>query len=253
MSFQCTYDGCIRTFTRIDNFRRHEKGHTIEKLFKCSKCQKEFNRKENHQRHELICSKNLTQLPTSSGGSGIQLPPTSSRPSRSHPRQGGSVPSKFKILKTQTAFSKANVTWSLKYNQNHGDGYMNLIDSSTSIMETRLQRYVKKYKAIKFNMSLHVIFEQAVDPEIVTSPPVVLVTEQFECYANADIGKRLQECSKQLENRIESYEGMGSGWVTSNLVALDTLYGDSIHFVHQRTIHFQHGCRTPSVLSMCKI
>ena len=168
MVFQCTYDGCIRTFTRIDALRRHQKGHSVEQLFKCSKCQKGFSRKDNHQRHERICSKNLQLPTTSSGGSGIQLPPTPARTSRPHPRQGSGVPSKFKILKTQTAFSKANVTWSLKYNQNHGDGYMNLIDSSTSIMETKLKRYVKKYKALKFNMSLHVIFEQAVDPAIVT-------------------------------------------------------------------------------------
>ena len=71
-------------------------------------------------------------------------------------------------------------------------------------------------------MSLHVKFEQAVDPSIVTVPPVVLVTEQFEVYEDTDIPELLKICSEQLQNRIDSYQGMGSGWTMRNLHALDT-------------------------------
>ena len=37
-----------------------------------------------------------------------------------------------------------------------------------------------------------------------------------------DIEDLLREASKQLQNRVGNYEGTGSGWIISNLVALDT-------------------------------
>ena len=101
----------------------------------------------------------------------------------------------FTITTSQTAFASANI---------HFD------------------RYRQAHQALKFNMSLHVNFEKAVDPSIVTIPPAVLVTEQLEVYADTDISDLLREASKQLKNHIENYEGTGSGWVISNLVALDT-------------------------------
>ena len=99
---------------------------------------------------------------------------------------------------------------------------MHLIDASTRAMQRHLDRYRQAHQALKFNMSLHANFEKAADPSIVTIPPAVFVTEQFEVYADTDIEDLLREASKQLQNRIESYESTGSGWIISNLVALDT-------------------------------
>ena len=53
-------------------------------------------------------------------------------------------------------------------------------------------------------MSLHVVFEQATDPSIITEPAVVLVSEQFKLYADTNINEILQEASKQLKNRVET-------------------------------------------------
>ena len=89
-------------------------------------------------------------------------------------------------------------------------------------MRDHLDQYRLDNHALKFNMSLHINFEQSTDPDIVTTPPAVLVTEQFEIYMDTNITDLLHEAAKQLENRIECYEGTGSGWVISNLVALDT-------------------------------
>ena len=55
-----------------------------------------------------------------------------------------------------------------------------------------------------------------------TEPPVVLTTEQFEVYAADELQDMLRAAAVQLENRIESYEGTGSGWKVAHLVALDT-------------------------------
>ena len=72
-------------------------------------------------------------------------------------------------------------------------------------------------------MSLHVTFEQAVDNSILTVPPVTLVTEQFEVYnGDGDLSATLATCSKQLQNRIDAYENLGSGWVVRTLHSIDT-------------------------------
>ena len=36
-------------------------------------------------------------------------------------------------------------------------------------------------------MALHIKFEKAAEPSIVTDPPIVLVTEQFKVYEDTDI------------------------------------------------------------------
>ena len=54
-------------------------------------------------------------------------------------------------------------------------------------MEGHILRYQQKHLALKFNMALHIKFEKAADPSIVTDPPIVLVTEQFEVYEDTDI------------------------------------------------------------------
>ena len=68
----------------------------------------------------------------------------------------------------------------------------------------QLYQYREDEQSLKFNMSLHVVFEQATDPSIITEPAVVLVSEQFELYADTNINEILQEASKQLKNRVET-------------------------------------------------
>ena len=102
------------------------------------------------------------------------------------------------------------------------DGSTQLLQSSVQEMASRLKQYRQTEQSLKFSMSIHVNFEQSVDSSIVTDPPAVLVSEQFEIYADTDIDETLKLAAKQLENRIETYEGIGSGWIISNFVALDT-------------------------------
>ena len=203
---------CNRTFTRVDNLKRHEKGHTKEKAFKCTKCDKAFSRKEDKTRHEKNCKRRRDDDQEEPCGSGIHHP--------KRPRTETQSQTDFTIRKVKSAFRNATVTWKLRYGANCGS--MDLIDPSVKTMASYLQHYREKELALKFHMSLHVNFEQATDPSIVTVPPAVLVSEQFEVYADTDIDDILLEVAKQLKNRVEVYEGTGSGWVISNLVVLDT-------------------------------
>ena len=89
-------------------------------------------------------------------------------------------------------------------------------------MFNRINKFRIKNKALKFNMSLYLIFEKATDPSIITTPPVCLVTDQLEMCQNTNISELLDFVKKnQLINQIEMYEEGGSGWIFSKLIALD--------------------------------
>ena len=198
MEFKCNIEGCGLLFNQNKNLLRHMRGHDDEKKFQCSSCPKAFKRKDAMQRHQKTCNGPVT---TTTSGSGVK-----------RRREATPAVSNFKIVTTQTAFSNASVTWKLKYKQNDGIDYTDLLDASTAAMESHILNYQHKRQACKFNMSLHVVFEKAADPSIVTTPPAVLVTEQFEVYEDTNIVELLTLCSQQLQNVIECYEATGSGW-----------------------------------------
>jgi len=201
--FVCGYPGCLRKFGRKYHMQRHEAGHTASKIFECATCSKGFPRKDNMLLHEKTCGIR---------GNGI----------RREVRPPIPVPSTFKIVLTSTAFRNANLTWKLKYAANTPHNVTNLLDVSTMAMRNKLLTYQHKRRALKFNMSLHAIFEKATDARITTDPPAYFTTDQYELYEGTNIDELLAMCSIQLASCVESYEGTGSGWTLSKLVALDT-------------------------------
>ena len=197
-------DKCGRSFTVRSNLERHKKTHEKSRRYSCRTCNKTFKKNCDKTYHENNCRQN--------GNSNLVLPEA-----RKEVTGNG-----FRVEKVDSAFKNANITWKLIYGKNNGADYISIINSSCSTMSSKLEGYRKENHALKFNMSIHVKFEQSTDPSIVTNPPVVLVSEQFEVYLHTDIPELLNIIAKQLENRIETYEGTGSGWVIANLVSLDT-------------------------------
>jgi hypothetical protein len=131
--------------------------------------------------------------------------------------------SEFKIEQIKTAFRGATVTWKLYAPLgNRADEVADLLDRMTNAMKQKIQGYRSVKTAVKFNISLYAMFHQAKDESIKTEPSVVLVTEMFEVYEDTDLDEILDSCSKQLQNRIITYEGFGSGWVLETLEELDT-------------------------------
>ena len=209
--FSC--DICSRTFTEKHHLNRHKRGHEEEKKFNCGKCNKSFKRKDARQRHEKNCNgEKKQQQPPKTVGSGVRRNLVPTPPSNNN----------FDIAIAQTAFAKAAITWKLKYPRNDGAEYINLLNQSVTAMKGHITQYHQERHALKFNMSLHVNFEKATDPEVTTEPPIVFVSEQMEVYENTDIDELLTICSEQLQNRIEVYEMTGSGWIISELMELDT-------------------------------
>ena len=63
------------------------------------------------------------------------------------------------------------------------------------------------------------MFHKAVDPTILTDPPVTLRTTMDAVYPNKL--PQLVETSRHLLELLEVYEQNGSGWVFSNFVSLE--------------------------------
>ena len=70
-------------------------------------------------------------------------------------------------------------------------------------------------------MSVHVDLMQAADPSIVTDPPLCFVTDQLQVLQDTDLTETLENAAEQLDSRIVSYEGNGSGWIVDRLISLD--------------------------------
>ena len=71
-------------------------------------------------------------------------------------------------------------------------------------------------------MSIHVVFEQATNPEVKTVPPVVLTTNPYDVWPIIDLDESLTNAAKELFDKIETYEGYGSGWIIDYLDRPDT-------------------------------
>ena len=103
----------------------------------------------------------------------------------------------FDIQTAKTAFKKAAITYKIVYKrQQQEKDILNILDASIFAMKDKLADYQKKRRALKFNMSLHLVFEKATDETIVTKPPVVLSSEQFEVYADTFIMEKLKNVKK---------------------------------------------------------
>ena len=69
--------------------------------------------------------------------------------------------------------------------------------------------FQQKHNAYKFQIAVDVVFHKAVDPAVVTQPPVTLTSEMVAVYADAP---PLNDVNHQLLNFIEVYEQNGSGY-----------------------------------------
>ena len=78
--------------------------------------------------------------------------------------------------------------------------------------------FQQKHSAYKFQIAVDVVFHKAVDPAVVTQPPVTLTSEMVAVYVDAP--PPLNDVDRQLLNFIEGYEQNGSGWGFSTFLSL---------------------------------
>ena len=82
-----------------------------------------------------------------------------------------------------------------------------------------MTQFHTKHHAYKFQVAITVVCHKAVDPSVVTQPPVTLTSEMIAVYA-ADTAPPLDDVNRQLLNFIEVFELNGSGSVFSKFQSL---------------------------------
>ena len=148
-------------------------------------------------------------------GSGLKRKSYPEEPREIRRKSTTTTTSHFDIEMVKTAFQKAVITYQIKFK----NGSLN---EAIFAMENKLRTFRMEEHALKFSMAISVEFEKATDSSIITDPPVVLQSEQFEIYNDTNIREQLEKIVKQLDTSIDVYEHCGSGWVLRRLVALDT-------------------------------
>ena len=204
---QC--DDCNKVFTKKRNLTRHVRSiHSEEKPHRCRICSKKFARKQNKDLHQKTCF-------SAALGLGI------SKTKKSYKQA-----TDLKLLpRLQKSLFKGNLEdWIIEYpKENILPDPTVLLKTSAKLMKEAILKYnIKHTYQSKLTMSIHVVFEKAVDIQIKTVPPIVLTTSPYTVYLGTDIDKCLDDAAEKLFDMIQEYEGCGSGWVIDRLVRLDT-------------------------------
>ena len=89
---------------------------------------------------------------------------------------------------------------------------LSTLEKAIAVFKPVMMDFQQKHSTYKFHISVDVVFHEAVDPAVVTQPPVTL-TSEMDAHPRDDM-------NRQLLNSIEVYEQNGSGWVFLNFVSL---------------------------------
>ena len=97
--------------------------------------------------------------------------------------------------------------------------HLDHLSTALHLLQSTMKTFHTKHNAYKFQIAITIVCHKAVDPSVVTQPPVTLTSEMIAVYA-ADTAPPLDDVNRQLLNFIEVFELNGSGWVFSNFKSL---------------------------------
>ena len=195
--FKC--DTCKEVFKFKKNLRRHVREvHGKQKKHECGICKKRFGRKKHKDMHLRTCSRRVTS-----------------------PMQKNLD---FTPVLRKSALGGCFADWKIEIPKDYrGIDLATLLSASTMSMKDVLTEHLRvQTPQLKFTMAIHTVFEQSCDPEVKTEPPVVLRTDSCAVHIASDFATILREMSEELKEKIETYEGTGSGWILEYIDRLDT-------------------------------
>ena len=96
--------------------------------------------------------------------------------------------------------------------------HLSTLKKAIAVFTHVMTRFHQEHCAYKLQIAVSVVFHKAVDPAVITRPPVTLTSEMIAVYA--DDVPPLDDVNCQLLNLIEVYEHNGSGWVFLNFASL---------------------------------
>ena len=184
-----TYSHCGRWYSHEKSLERHVRSsHTSKPSSSCDQCGKSFSKADNLQRHMRNC--------TARGVAATNVAAPAVEP-RSRLQ--------FKLQKTHEA---------LEVNAQQFDVNMKAAKSlstlkkAIAVFKPVMTEFQQKHSAYKFQVAVSIVFHKAVDPAVITQPPVVLTSEMVAVYADA--APPLNDVNCQLLNFIE-VNGSGMG------------------------------------------
>ena len=120
----------------------------------------------------------------------------------------------FKLQKSREAL-EGNVqqfTVNMKEGKN-----LSTLKKTIAVFKPVMTDFQQKHSAYKFQVVVSIGSHKAVDPTVITQPPVVLTSEMVAVYAET---APLNDVNPRLLNFIEVYEQNVLGWVFSKFVSL---------------------------------
>ena len=142
---------CALTLFGSQAFVKHQKTHGIKTGFDCSTCGKTFTRKDNLLKHERTCAAGATT-------SSLKRPFTLLNPEVTFATTKRRD-LEYKIRTIHSGFNGAITMYRIDFNHSMRTvDTMNILRASTFAMEGKLFNYLHQNLALKFNLSIHVIF-----------------------------------------------------------------------------------------------
>ena len=186
---------CGRLYLHERSLNRHTQSHHIQQLFTFGQCRKSFTRSVNLTKHHGSCTGHRVQhqqRPTTTITT--TPPPTTTTP-------------EFSLRQHRTTMGDAERYEIDMQETKHLDHISNAIH----FLQPTMQKFQHKHQAYKFQIAITIVCHEAVDPSVVTKPPVALTSEMIAVYADA--APPLDNVIRQLLNFIEVFELNGWGWV----------------------------------------
>ena len=126
-----------------------------------------------------------------------------------------SNPVQFELL--EHAIDRRSETYRMRL-EDETDAIVGLEEAVKNNARVLLQSIEKN---IKWQIVLSLTFVKATNPEVVTDPPVVFLTEPVSSTSGDPIELQLKVALRRLWQQIDKYERNGSGWIIDRLVTLD--------------------------------
>ena len=252
MEFKCLY--CVKSYKRRSNLNRHMKvkhagvsiktrtrgaGKECDIQYKCQHCGSSFSNRSNLDRHVklahgqsftcTLCGKTCTRslnlemhmrtctgssTPAHWGGAAsCSSTPAHIAASSTQTRRGGAT---FTVQRKRKALGGAVEVHSVDMNEAN---QLVALENAVVALGPTMTAFQQTYNAYKYQIAINIVFHKAVDPAVITDPPVALRSTMVAVYA-AD-ASQLEETAAHLLELVEVYEHNGSGWVFSNFVSME--------------------------------
>ena len=170
--------------------------------FNCDQCERSFARSNNLEKHKQTCT----------GGQVVVAPVVALTAKK---RSTGHGVAEFKLRKTRKSLGGAVEQFTVNMKEAK---HLSALTKAIALFTSVMAKFHQEHRAYKFMIAVSVVFHKAVEPAVITQPPVTLTSEMVAVYADAV--PPLGDVNRQLLNFIEVYEHNESGWVFSNFASL---------------------------------